>query len=230
MTQRVYNFSAGPAVLPEPVLATAQRDLMALPGVGASILEISHRSQQFGEILSAAETNLRSLLAIPDNYAVLFLQGGSRLQFSMVPMNLLTPEQPSAAYLISGAWGKHAYQEALKSGSMQILWDGDNSHYDRLPKAFDPQVDPNAAYLHYTSNETIQGVQFATDPNTHFGTFVWGCPHQSHIGIVVVKLPAGQMCGYRIRGPKVDHVQCANRSNIRQVCRCDHIQSDVQCW
>ena len=164
MTQRIDNFSAGPAVRPEPVLATAQRDLMALPGVGASILEISHRSQQFGEILNAAEANLRSLLAIPDNYAVLFLQGGSRLQFSMVPMNLLTSEQLSAAYLISGAWGKHAYREALKSGPMQILWDGDSSHYDRLPKAFDPQVDSNAAYLHYTSNETIQGVQFATEP------------------------------------------------------------------
>lgn len=164
MTQRIYNFSPGPAVLPEPVLATAQRDLLALPGVGASILEISHRSQPFREILEAAEANLRTLLAIPDDYAVLFLQGGSRLQFSMIPMNLLTAKQPSADYLISGAWGKHAYREAGKSGPMQVAWNGADSCYDRIPDNSDLQLNPDAAYLHYTSNETIQGVQFASEP------------------------------------------------------------------
>jgi phosphoserine aminotransferase len=164
MTQRIYNFSAGPAVLPEPVLATAQRELMALPGVGASILEISHRSQTFREIIAAAEANLRTLLAIGDDYAVLFLQGGSRLQFSMIPMNLLTPEQSSADYLITGSWGKHACKEARKFGPMQIVWDGNDSSYSRLPDGSELQFNPSAAYLHYTSNETIQGVQFATEP------------------------------------------------------------------
>jgi phosphoserine aminotransferase len=151
-------------VLPEPVLATAQRDLMALPGVGASILEISHRDKPFREIIEAAEANLRTLLAIPDDYAVLFLQGGSRLQFSMIPMNLLTSEQLSADYLISGSWGKHAQKEAEKFGPMQLAWNGDDSSYSRLPDRSDLQLNPNAAYLHYTSNETIQGVQFATEP------------------------------------------------------------------
>jgi phosphoserine aminotransferase len=164
MTQRIYNFSAGPAVLPETVLATAQRDMLALPGAGASILEISHRSQPFREIIEAAEANLRTLLAISDEYAVLFLQGGSRLQFSMIPMNLLSSEQPSADYLISGSWGKHAYKEANKFGQMQVAWNGEDSSYSRLPDGSDLQRNPSAAYLHYTSNETIQGVQFATEP------------------------------------------------------------------
>jgi len=164
MTERVYNFAPGPAVLPEPVLAQAQCDLMALPDVGASILEISHRSQAFREIIEAAEANLRNLLAIPDHYAVLFLQGGSRLQFSMIPMNLLTPEQPSADYLISGSWGKHAYKEAKKFGPMQRAWDGGDSSYRQLPEDADLQRNPEAAYFHFTSNETIQGVQFATEP------------------------------------------------------------------
>ncbi len=164
MTQRVYNFSAGPAVLPESVLATAQRELMALPGAGASILEISHRSKTFREIIEAAEANLRTLLAIGDEYAVLFLQGGSRLQFSMIPMNLLTPERPSADYLLAGSWGKHAFKEAGKFGPIQIAWDGADSSYSRLPNTADLQLNSKAAYFHYTSNETIQGIQFATEP------------------------------------------------------------------
>jgi len=164
MTQRVYNFSAGPAVLPEPVLATAQRDLMALPGVGSSILEISHRSKTFLEIIEAAEANLRTLLGIGDDYAILFLQGGSRLQFSMIPMNLLTPERPSADYLLAGSWGKHAHKEACKFGPIQVAWDGKETSYSRLPEPSELQRNPDAAYFHYTSNETIQGIQFATEP------------------------------------------------------------------
>ena len=114
MTQRVFNFSAGPAVLPEPVLAEVQRDLMALPGVGASILEISHRSSTFENIISQAETNLRQLLSIPDDYAVLMLQGGARLQFSMIPMNLMGGGRRSCDYIVTGSWSKYAAQEAVE--------------------------------------------------------------------------------------------------------------------
>jgi phosphoserine aminotransferase len=163
MTQRVYNFSAGPAVLPLPVLEEIQRDMLALPGAGASILEISHRSAAFAPIIASAEANLRKLLAIPDDYAVLFLQGGSRLQFSMVPMNLLGPGQ-SADYIITGSWGNDSLKEAKKAGETRVAWDGKATNYDRLPGAGDLSLDPQAAYVHFTSNETIQGVQFADEP------------------------------------------------------------------
>src|SRR5688500_9057948 len=120
MTQRVYNFSAGPAVLPEPVLAEVQRDLMSLPGVGASILEISHRSSTFENIIAQAETNLRELLQIPEDYAVLMLQGGARLQFSMIPMNLMGGGRRTCDYLVTGSWSKYAAQEAVKFGETRI--------------------------------------------------------------------------------------------------------------
>jgi phosphoserine aminotransferase len=165
MSQRVYNFSAGPAVLPEPVLAEVQRDLMALPGVGASILEISHRSSTFENIIAQAETNLRQLLSIPENYAVLMLQGGARLQFSMIPMNLMGEGRRSCDYLVTGAWSKYAAQEAVKFGETRIAWDGKPNNYDRLPTQSDLRLDPKAAYVYFASNETIQGVQFAAEPN-----------------------------------------------------------------
>jgi phosphoserine aminotransferase len=166
MTQRVFNFSSGPAVLPEPVLAEAQRDLMALPGVGASILEISHRSNTFENIISQAETNLRQLLAIPDDYAVLMLQGGARLLFSMIPMNLMGGGRRLCNYLITGSWSKYAAQEAVKFGEARLIWDGKATNYDRLPADADLRIDPKAAYLYYASNETIQGVQFGAEPRT----------------------------------------------------------------
>jgi phosphoserine aminotransferase len=165
MTQRVFNFSAGPAVLPEAVLAEAQRDLMALPGVGASILEISHRSSTFENIIQQAETNLRQLMAIPDDYSILFLQGGGRLMFSMIPMNLMGGGRRLSNYLISGSWSKYAAQEAVKFGEARVVWDGKATNYDRLPANSDLKVDPKAAYLYYASNETIQGVQFASEPD-----------------------------------------------------------------
>jgi phosphoserine aminotransferase len=164
MTKRVFNFSAGPAVLPEPVLAEAQRDLMALPGVGASILEISHRSSTFENIIQQAEANVRQLLSIPDDYAVLMLQGGGRLMFSMVPMNLMGGGRRLSNYLITGSWSKYAAQEAVKFGEARVVWDGKATNYDRLPANSELKVDPKAAYLYYASNETIQGVQFATEP------------------------------------------------------------------
>jgi len=164
MTQRVYNFSAGPAVLPEPVLAEVQRDLMALPGVGASILEISHRSSTFENIIQQAEGNLRQLLSIPDDYAVLMLQGGGRLQFSMIPMNLMGDGRKTCEYIITGSWSKYAAQEAPKFGETRIAWDGKVNNYDRLPRKSELRLDPKAAYVYFASNETIQGVQFQTEP------------------------------------------------------------------
>jgi phosphoserine aminotransferase len=164
MTKRVFNFSSGPAVLPEPVLAEAQRDLLALPGVGASILEISHRSATFENIIGQAEANLRKLLSIPEDYAVLMLQGGARLLFSMIPMNLIGGGRPYCDYLVTGSWSKYAAQEAAKFGEAKVIWDGRATNYDRLPASGDLKIDPKAAYLYYASNETIQGVQFGSEP------------------------------------------------------------------
>jgi phosphoserine aminotransferase len=171
MTTRIFNFSPGPAVLPEPVLAEVQRDLMALPGVGASILEISHRSKAFDDILQQAEINLRTLLAIPDDYTVLFLQGGARLVFSMIPMNLGSSDNSDGRgstfdYLLTGSWGKYAAQEAAKFGEVHTVWDGKPTNYDRLPTQADLKLDPHAAYVYYVSNETIQGVEFQNEPAT----------------------------------------------------------------
>jgi phosphoserine aminotransferase len=164
MTERIFNFSAGPAVLPEPVLREVQRDLLALPGVGASILEISHRGGAFQSILEACERDLRQLLGVPPGYDVLFLQGGSRLQFSMVPMNLLTRTAPSADYILTGSWGVSAIKEAQKHGTMRIAWDGRETKYTTIPTGADLDLSRDAAYVHYTSNETIEGVQFDGEP------------------------------------------------------------------
>jgi phosphoserine aminotransferase len=164
MTDRVYNFSAGPAVLPEPVLREAQENLLALPGAGASILEISHRSTAFQSILDACERDLRRLLAIPGNYRVLFLQGGSRLQFSMVPMNLLTAAEPAADYILTGSWGAGALQEAARHGRMHVAWDGRQTNYTSVPGNRELNLSSGAAYVHFTSNETIEGVQFSEEP------------------------------------------------------------------
>src|SRR4028119_722815 len=116
MTERIYNFSAGPPALPVPVLEEAQRDMLALPGVGMSVMEISHRSKTFEEIIGSAESSLRELLGIPENYKVLFLQGGASLQFSMIPINLLAEGQ-TADYIITGSWGKKALKEAKRVGT-----------------------------------------------------------------------------------------------------------------
>lgn len=166
LTQRVYNFSAGPAVLPVPVLERIQSEMLALPGCGASILEISHRSKQFLAIRDSAQQRLRQLLGIPADYEVLFLQGGSRLQFSMIPMNLLRGFGAAADYVITGSWSKSAHQEAVKEGDVRVVWDGKATNYDRLPDWGELPLDARAAYVYLTSNETIQGIQFPGDPDT----------------------------------------------------------------
>jgi len=164
MTERVFNFSAGPAVLPLPVLEEAQRDLVALPGVGSSVMELSHRGKPFVKIQTEARERLISLLNVPETHDVLFLQGGSRLQFSMIPMNLLRGSGKKADYIVTGSWGKKAVEEATKEGEVNIAWDGKPTNYDRLPTSADLNLSSDAAYVHFTSNETIQGVQFADEP------------------------------------------------------------------
>ena len=162
--QRVFNFSPGPAVLPLPVLQEIQRDLLALPGAGSSVLEISHRSPAFDAILEEAEANLRELLAIPAGYRVLFLQGGASLQFSMVPINLLRGQSLPASYILTGSWGSKAAVEARREGEVQVAWDGKAENFVRVPDDGELDLPPASAYVHYTSNETIQGVQFRRPP------------------------------------------------------------------
>jgi phosphoserine aminotransferase len=162
---RVYNFSAGPAVLPLPVLEQAQRELVALPNVGMSVMEISHRSKPFDEIIQGAEADLRSLGGIPDNYKVLFLQGGASLQFSMVPMNLL--QQGSAAdYIITGDWSKKALKEAKRVGATNVSASTEDGGFRRVPQPGEIKYTPGAAYVHMTSNNTIFGTQFSYVPET----------------------------------------------------------------
>jgi phosphoserine aminotransferase len=164
MTERVFNFSPGPATLPLPVLQEVQQNLLALPGVGASVLEISHRSKTFEEMIAQAEANIRALLSLPEEYHVLFLQGGASLQFSQVPMSFLRGTGRSADYIVTGSWAKRALAEAQREGAVRIVWDGKADNYSRVPKHGEYEIDPNAAYVHFTSNETIQGVQFPAEP------------------------------------------------------------------
>lgn len=135
-----------------------------MPGTGISILEISHRSKAFEQIINQAEANLRTLLGIPKNYQVLFLQGGALLQFGMVAMNLLHGTGKSADYIVNGTWSKKAHDEAKTQGSIRVAWDGKAGNYNRVPSAAELKLDPNAAYAYFASNETIQGVQFRTTP------------------------------------------------------------------
>jgi phosphoserine aminotransferase len=160
---RVFNFAAGPAVLPVPVLEEIQRDLLALPGVGMSILEISHRSKTFESILEQAEADVRTLGNIPTNYRVLFLQGGASLQFSMVPMNLL-PQGATADYIDTGSWAEKAIKEAKKVGAVNVAAATAADKYSRIPAQSELKLTQNAAYVHMTSNNTIEGTEWKTLP------------------------------------------------------------------
>jgi phosphoserine aminotransferase len=163
-TNRIFNFSAGPAVLPVDVLEEAQRDLMALPGVGMSILEISHRSKPFDEVIEGCEADLRALAGIPANYHVLFLQGGASLQFSMVPMNLLPPGG-SADYIVTGSWSEKAVKEAKRVGGVKIAGSTASENFVRVPKQSELTLDPAASYVHYTTNNTIFGTEWHYVPD-----------------------------------------------------------------
>jgi phosphoserine aminotransferase len=165
MTERIFNFSAGPAVIPLPVLEEAQRDMLTLPGVGMSVMEISHRSKTFDAIIQGADAGLRELLGIPKDYQVLFLQGGASLQFAMVPMNFLSLDR-SADYIVTGSWGKKAVKEAQKFGHVNFAANTADGGFTRVPAQDELQLDPSAAYVHITSNETIEGVEFKREPET----------------------------------------------------------------
>lgn len=161
--KRAHNFSAGPAVMPLPVLEQIQSELLDYDGKGMSVMEMSHRSKTFEEILQRAKANLRALLNVPDNYLILFLQGGAHMQFSMVPMNLLPPGG-SADYTLTGAWAQAAIKEAGKYGEVHLAGTTAGDKFDHVPAQADLQLDPNAAYFHFTSNETIQGVEWPAEP------------------------------------------------------------------
>src|SRR5205809_2404790 len=163
MTERIFNFSAGPAVIPLPVLEEAQRDLIALPGLGMSVMEISHRSKTFDEIIQSADAGLRELLNVPEDYVVLFLQGGASLQFAMVPMNFLSLDS-SADYIVIGSWGKKAVKEAQKFGTVDLAANLADGGFTRIPGPDEIHLNPGAAYVHITSNETIEGVEFKSEP------------------------------------------------------------------
>ncbi len=158
---RVYNFSAGPAVLPEPVLARAQSDMLDWHGAGMSVMEMSHRGKEFLGIAEQAEADLRELMSIPDNYKVLFLQGGASSQFAMVPMNLMAGKG-RADYINTGSWSKKAIAEARRYGEVSVL--ADTSADFAVPAQDSLRISADAAYLHYTPNETIQGVEFPYIP------------------------------------------------------------------
>jgi phosphoserine aminotransferase len=175
MTDRVFNFSPGPAVMPVPVLEQIQREMLALPGAGASVLEISHRSKAFDAILAEAQTLLRELLGIPANYQVLFLQGGAHLQFTMVAANFLHGTGKTAEYILTGTWGNAAIKEAQKQGPVKVVWDGKEHNYSYLPKWSEVSLSPDAAYVHMTSNETIQGIEFVGEPDTGSAPLVCDC-------------------------------------------------------
>ncbi len=166
MEKRVYSFAPGPAVLPLPVLQQVQRDMLCLSGAGASILEISHRSKTFTQIIEGAEANLRKLLAIPDNYRVLFMQGGALMQFGMAPMNLLRGFGKPADYIVTGAWSTKAIKEAKTQGQVNTAWDGKPDNFVRFPRQDELKLDADPAYVYVCSNETIQGVQFPAEPET----------------------------------------------------------------
>ena len=168
---RVYNFAAGPAVLPLPALEEAQRDLLALPGVGMSILEISHRSKTFEAILGECIANIRTLAGVPDGYHILFLQGGATTQFSMVPMNLLHAGA-MADYLVTGSWSDKAVKEAKKVGAVNVAFNAKAENYVRVPKQEELKLSKDAAYVHITTNETIHGVEFHRLPDFGGATVV----------------------------------------------------------
>ena len=158
---RVWNFSAGPAALPEEVLLQAQAELLDWHGAGCSVMEMSHRGKEFTSIIEQAEADLRELMGIPAGYKVLFLQGGATQQFAQIPMNLLAGR--SADYIVTGSWSKKAFKEAQRVGSVRCAATTEGSKFSRLPEAEEIQLDPFAAYLHVCTNETIHGVEIPAE-------------------------------------------------------------------
>ena len=163
--ERIYNFSAGPAVLPQEVLEQARDEMLNWQGCGMSVMEMSHRGKEFMGIAAQAEADLRELMAIPANYKVLFLQGGASTQFAMVPMNLLRGKK-SADYVNTGEWSKKAIKEAKKYGAVNVAVSSEDANFSYAPTQDKWKLDADAAYVHYTPNETIGGVEFNWIPDT----------------------------------------------------------------
>ena len=162
-TTRIHNFSAGPAVLPIAVLEEAQRDLLSLPGVGMSVMEISHRSKTFEDLLNGAIADIRELANVPANYKLMMLQGGASLQFSMVPMNLLSSGK-TADYIDTGTWADKAIKEAKKVGKVNVTGSTKADNYNRIPAPQEVSLTDGAAYVHITSNNTIEGTEWRELP------------------------------------------------------------------
>ena len=161
---RIYNFSAGPSMLPEPVLEEIAGEVLNYKGSGMSVMEMSHRSQVFQTIVDEAEADLRELMNIPDNDKVLFIQGGATLQFSMIPMNLM--KNGVADYIVTGGWSKKAYTEAKKFGKVNLLASSEDRNYSYIPDVSDLPVSPDADYVYICENETIHGTTYRELPNT----------------------------------------------------------------
>ena len=161
---RVYNFSAGPAVLPEEVLKEAAEEMLDYNGSGMSVMEMCHRSKVFDEIIQTAEADLRDLLKIPDNYKVLFLQGGASQQFAMIPMNLM--KNRVADYIVTGQWAKKAWQEAQKYGTANKIASSEDKTFSYIPDCSDLPISPDADYVYICENNTIYGTKYKTLPNT----------------------------------------------------------------
>ena len=164
MVDQVYNFAAGPAVLPVQVLEEAQLDMVSMPGSGMSLLEMSHRSKPVIQVIEAAEEGIRNLAGIPDNYNVLFLQGGASLQFSMVPMNLLTPNG-QGDHILTGNFAKLALQDAQKVGNIRVAGSTEDQEFARVPYQDELNLDPKSDYVHITGNNTIYGTEWPTEPD-----------------------------------------------------------------
>ncbi|WP_374481596.1 3-phosphoserine/phosphohydroxythreonine transaminase [Zoogloea sp.] len=164
---RIFNFSAGPAVLPTKVLEQVRDELLDWQGTGMSVMEVSHRGKDFTSVIETAEADLRTLMGIPSNYKVLFLQGGATQQFAQIPMNLL--DGRSADYIVTGSWSKKAYKEAQRFGAVRLAGSSEADSFTRVPSADELKLDPQAAYLHICTNETIHGVEMFDLPTAPAG-------------------------------------------------------------
>ena len=167
---RVYNFSAGPAVLPEAVLKEAAEEMLDYKGTGMSVMEMSHRSKAYEEIINEAEADLRELIGIPDHYKVMFLQGGASTQFAMIPMNLM--KNKVADYIITGQWAKKAFKEAQLYGKANAIASSEDKVFSYIPDCSDLPVSEDADYVYICENNTIYGTKFKTLPNTKGKTLV----------------------------------------------------------
>ena len=161
---RIYNFSAGPSMLPEPVLEEIAAEVLNYRGSGMSVMEMSHRSKVFQTIIDEAEADLSELMGIPDNYKVLFIQGGATLQFAMIPMNLM--KNGVADYIVTGAWSKKAYKEAKKYGKINLVATSEDRNYSYIPDVTDLAISPDVDYVYICENETIHGTTYRQLPNT----------------------------------------------------------------